>query len=159
VGIMFADRIKELRKEKGYTQISLAEVLSVSKGTLSMWEMGERTPHHAMLVRLADMFDCTVDYLLGNANKKKLELAPNEAEDSAQMVVLKDYESIFYTFATLDDEGQKRVADLVHAEFRRCVTEGTIKKDKGIEISAHRTVEKMTNIERLPNFPDSKLKR
>lgn len=40
----YADRIKELRKTHGYTQITLAEALGVSKGTVAMWETGKRAP-------------------------------------------------------------------------------------------------------------------
>lgn len=41
---MFAERLKMIRKQKGYTQISLAEKLEVSKGTVAMWETGKHTP-------------------------------------------------------------------------------------------------------------------
>ena len=40
----FAERLKELRKENGYTQVKLAEALGLSKGTVAMWETGKRTP-------------------------------------------------------------------------------------------------------------------
>ena len=35
---MFPERLKQLRKEKGLTQVTLAETLGVSKGTVAMWE-------------------------------------------------------------------------------------------------------------------------
>ena len=35
---MFGTRLKEIRKKRGYTQVSLAEALGVSKGTVAMWE-------------------------------------------------------------------------------------------------------------------------
>ena len=37
---MFGTRLKELRKKNGYTQVTLAEKLGVSKGTIAMWEVG-----------------------------------------------------------------------------------------------------------------------
>lgn len=37
---MFGERLKELRKKNGYTQVSLAIELDVSKGTIAMWEVG-----------------------------------------------------------------------------------------------------------------------
>ena len=37
---MFDERLKSLRKKCGYTQVSLAETLGVSKGTVAMWETG-----------------------------------------------------------------------------------------------------------------------
>ena len=39
---MFAERIKMLRKEKGITQVELAEAMGLSKGTIAMWEVGKR---------------------------------------------------------------------------------------------------------------------
>ena len=41
---MFPERLKQLRKEKGLTQVTLAETLGVSKGTVAMWETGKRMP-------------------------------------------------------------------------------------------------------------------
>ena len=41
---MFPERLKDLRKEKGMTQIELATALGVSSGTVAMWETGKRKP-------------------------------------------------------------------------------------------------------------------
>lgn len=49
---MFAERLKALRKKHGYTQVSLAETLGVSKGTVAMWETGKRTPDFETLIGL-----------------------------------------------------------------------------------------------------------
>ena len=38
----FSERIKELRKENGITQIELADAMGLSKGTVAMWEVGKR---------------------------------------------------------------------------------------------------------------------
>ncbi len=39
---MFGERLKQLRKKNGYTQITLSEELGVSKGTVAMWETGKK---------------------------------------------------------------------------------------------------------------------
>lgn len=59
------ERLKSLRKKCGYTQVSLAETLGVSKGTVAMWETGKRTPDFETLIRLSDLFDVRTDYILG----------------------------------------------------------------------------------------------
>lgn len=41
MNMRFAERLKELRKENGYTQVTLAEALGLSKGTVAMWETGD----------------------------------------------------------------------------------------------------------------------
>ena len=65
---MFAERLKELRKEKKITQVQLAEMLDVSKGTIAMWEIGKREPNYETLNCLSDIFDKRIDYILGFSN-------------------------------------------------------------------------------------------
>lgn len=61
-------RIKELRLQKGITQEQLAQHLNVAKSTIGMWENEKREPNFKMLIRIADYFDCSIDYLLGRTN-------------------------------------------------------------------------------------------
>ena len=65
---MFATRLKELRIEKGITQQQLADVLKVDRTTVMKWENGERETNFAMLVKIADYFHESIDYLLGREN-------------------------------------------------------------------------------------------
>lgn len=62
---MFAKRLKELRTEKNLTQAALAAVLNVDRTAVIKWENGERETSFAMLIKIADYFDVTLDYLLG----------------------------------------------------------------------------------------------
>lgn len=62
---MFARRLKELRTEKNLTQAALAAVLNVDRTAVIKWENGERETSFAMLIKIADYFDVTLDYLLG----------------------------------------------------------------------------------------------
>ena len=61
----FKDNLKSLRLEKGLGQVSLANLIRVSKGTISLWENGIREPSMSSLIALADFFNCTIDYLVG----------------------------------------------------------------------------------------------
>ena len=63
--ITFGDRLLELRQEKGIGQVELAYKLSVSKGTISLWENKLREPTLPNLIALADFFEVTLDYLAG----------------------------------------------------------------------------------------------
>jgi len=58
-------RIKELRIEKGLTQAQLAQTIGVAQNTLSNWENGNRQPDKDNLLKMADLFGVSVDYLLG----------------------------------------------------------------------------------------------
>ena len=60
----FAEQLLVLRKEVGMTQVELADKLSVSKGTVAMWETGKRETSYSMLISIADFFEVTVHYLL-----------------------------------------------------------------------------------------------
>lgn len=60
--------IIEERKAKGLTQEELAKKLTLPVNTYGNWERGHAEPSADMLVKLADLFECSVDYLLGRAN-------------------------------------------------------------------------------------------
>ena len=62
---MFAKKLKELRSEKGWKQEDLAKMLNVDRTTVVKWERGERETSFAMLVCIAELFEVSVDYLLG----------------------------------------------------------------------------------------------
>lgn len=57
-------RLKELRKAHGISQLKLAMDLNTSQNTVSRYETGEREPGIAELIKLADYFNVSVDYLL-----------------------------------------------------------------------------------------------
>ena len=57
--------IKELRKEKGLTQTALAGVLCTTQDSISLWELGKSLPDIPTLIKIAEFFDVTTDYLLG----------------------------------------------------------------------------------------------
>ena len=63
------DRLKALRKEKGYKQVTLAHDLHVSRSTLAMWEIGQSEPTTEMCSRIAELLDCSVGYLLGTEDE------------------------------------------------------------------------------------------
>ena len=65
------NRVKELREEKGLKQTELALMLEISQGTLSNWERGVHDPDNETLGRLAQIFDCSVDYLLARSDVRQ----------------------------------------------------------------------------------------
>lgn len=58
-------RLKELRKKKGISQLRLATELNTSQNTISRYETGEREPGIAELIKIANYFNVSVDYLIG----------------------------------------------------------------------------------------------
>ena len=65
-------RLKEIRKSKGISQIKLAMDLNTSQNTISRYETGEREPGIAELIKIADYFDISVDYLLERTDNPKM---------------------------------------------------------------------------------------
>ena len=57
-------RVKELRKNRGYTQIQFSEKMNISRGYYSKIELGIKAPSIDVLVDLAEFFDVTLDYLV-----------------------------------------------------------------------------------------------
>ena len=64
-------RLKELRKEKGISQLKLAMDLCVNQNTISRYENGEREAGYDMLIKIADYFNVSVDYLLERTDIRK----------------------------------------------------------------------------------------
>lgn len=78
---MLGDRIRNLRKEQRITQSELGKVINVSKVSVSGYENGTREPDTDSLIKLANYFNVTVDYLLGTTTSKKGK-TPENATDS-----------------------------------------------------------------------------
>ena len=58
-------RLKEIRKERNLTQQEAAKLIGVAQSTYSQYENGKRQPDNAMLSKIADAFNVSVDYLIG----------------------------------------------------------------------------------------------
>lgn len=61
---MLGSRIANIRKEKNMSQSQLAVLLGVGPSTVGMYEQGRRTPDLDTLVRLAKVFNVSLDYLI-----------------------------------------------------------------------------------------------
>lgn len=59
------NRIRELRERKGLRQIDVAEATGIDQKTLSNYETGKTNPDSYALIRLADFFEVSIDYLVG----------------------------------------------------------------------------------------------
>lgn len=67
---MFNERLKKLRQNSKLTQQKLALALDLSPGTIGMYEQGRRTPDFDTLVKIADYFDVSTDFLLERVTAK-----------------------------------------------------------------------------------------
>ena len=124
---MFAERLKALRKKHGYTQVSLAETLGVSKGTVAMWETGKRTPDFETLIGLSDLFDVRTDYILGKStDDSSAKLSEAETEQLGRWELESVYADLMKLYLSLDSFGQKDVETLIKSEAQRCKEQNTL---------------------------------
>jgi transcriptional regulator with XRE-family HTH domain len=65
-------RLKELRKKKNISQLRLATELNTTQNTISRYETGEREPGIDDLIKIADYFNISVDYLIGRTENPKM---------------------------------------------------------------------------------------
>lgn len=79
----FGDKLAKLRKEQNYTQEQLAVLLGVSRQSVSKWESNTAYPETEKLIRLSDLFGCSLDYLLKDV--------PDKAPDAEPAPVLPPY--------------------------------------------------------------------
>ena len=71
--IYLKNRLKELRKDKGYTQIALQMKTGIEQSLLSKFENEERVPPTETLIRLADFYNVSIDYILYRTDNPKAE--------------------------------------------------------------------------------------
>lgn len=67
---MIGNRLKQLREEKGMKQEELAKCLSVSPSAIGMYERNAREPNNALTLKICELFNCSVDYLIGKSDYK-----------------------------------------------------------------------------------------
>lgn len=66
-------RLKQIRKENGISQLKLAIELNTNQNTISRYETGEREPGINELIRIADYFNVSIDYLLERTDNPKIQ--------------------------------------------------------------------------------------
>ncbi len=126
---MIGERLKKLRKKNGYTQVTLAENLGVSKGTVAMWETDKRMPDFDKLNELCDLFDVSLDYLTGRSDDAS---SPKLTEEGigqlGRWAVKDDYAETLRMYASLDIYGKAAVDALIRSERLRCLDQDTLEK-------------------------------
>ncbi|MCI9490413.1 helix-turn-helix transcriptional regulator [Lachnospiraceae bacterium 48-42] len=82
---MFGDVIKNLRVSHSLNQIQLAHKLNVSKQTISNWEHNNILPSIEMLIKIADFFSVSTDFLLERDFRTHIDVTGLSAEQRAHI--------------------------------------------------------------------------
>ena len=91
----FAERLRELRLARGYSQQDLANKTGLSKSRISMYELGAREPSLEVLELIGDFFNVDIDYLLGREDGSTYYLDPEAAELAQEIYNRKELRVLF----------------------------------------------------------------
>ena len=75
---MIGDILKQLRNERGMTIAKAAETFGVANRTYSSYELEEREPNLSLLIKLADFYGISTDYLLGRTEVREMNRLPKD---------------------------------------------------------------------------------
>ena len=68
---ILAERLKQCRKDKGYTQLQAAIYCDITEKAYQNYELMTREPKIEILIKIADLYDVSIDYLVGRVDNKK----------------------------------------------------------------------------------------
>ncbi|MGG3523055.1 helix-turn-helix domain-containing protein [Bacillus pseudomycoides] len=111
-------RIKELRKERKWSQKELGEKVDVSESFVSKVESGKKQPSREVTTKIAEVLNVTTDYLLGRSdeevlnemlNKKFIEMKSrlDSLPEAQQEMIMKQMESLMESFEQLNNKSIK----------------------------------------------------
>ena len=84
----FSQRLRELRTERGLLQEQVAGMIGVIKSTISTYENGTRQPSLEILVRLANLYHVSTDYLLGKTDYLSVDLSDLDKHEANLVCIL-----------------------------------------------------------------------
>lgn len=99
---MIGKFLKEIRLERGHTQLELALYLDVSEKTISSWEVDRTEPSLEYLVKISEFLNCSVDNLVGKSGIT-----------SSENHMIRQYRE-------LDEYGRKIIGAVIKVEYERC---------------------------------------
>lgn len=119
MGTKLSKRLRFIRDQRGLSQKFVAEKIGVRNNTLSGYESGRREPDAATLEKLADLYQVSVDYLLGRTDKQKYDES-NEYDPVAELKqYLIDNNMTEYGFGFYDVEQWKKLGPEEIEEVKR----------------------------------------
>ena len=106
---MFSERLKELRKNKGYTQKEIAQELNIAQSSYADWERNKKKPTQEKLTLIADFCKVSTDYLLGQTD------IPNSTLDADIDTAIDN--SVAYDGTPITDNDREIIKDFLKEYF------------------------------------------
>ncbi len=88
----FGEKLSKLRKEYNYSQEQLAGILGISRQSISKWESNIAYPETDKLIKLGQLFECSMDYLLNEEVTEKQGVQPTEKESFGDILKARSFE-------------------------------------------------------------------
>jgi transcriptional regulator with XRE-family HTH domain len=111
----FASNLKHLRVQSGMTQLELAKKLDKDYSTIGKWELGQRSPMMIDVIRIAELFNVSLEYLIGSS-------VDNSTSDE---IDLQQYKVLFDKDNKLTDVQKEFILNTIEEQHRKI--------DEGIE--------------------------
>lgn len=122
---MFSVRLKAMRKERKETQEDIARLLKVQRTTVGEYERGNIRPPMDKMKLLADHFEVSVDYLMGNTNfqtaEERNEESPNDVSKAMKKILedlQKNQRAMMFDGEVLDDESRELLISSLEQSLR-----------------------------------------
>ena len=113
----FGSRLKALRLSKNLTQEKFANIFYLNKSSISKYEKDKNLPENQLLIKIADFFDVSVDYLLCRTSQQKLlpsNPKPMSGEEFLSSYVFSEEETeAFAAYFSFPDDLKKEVLDYI----------------------------------------------
>ncbi len=106
-------RLRELRERKGYTLEQVATKLGLRNQYVSNYELGKRSPDYETLKKLADFYNVTTDYILGNSDIENPYNTPNvKIEKNKNELNFSELDNVYLSYAKEAQENKIDPADI-----------------------------------------------
>ena len=116
--LSFADKLRHIRKERGWTQDKLAEELGIHGRQIGKYELGIVLPGAETLIKIAKTLNVSIDYLL-------LDEQINPANDIKDPELLR----LFAAIDNMDEEERKVIKSLIDAYVKKHQLEGILRRE------------------------------
>lgn len=109
------EKLTLLRKEKNITQEQLAEILNVSRQSVSRWEQDAAFPETDKLIQLSRLFSCSIDFLLSNDRYEEDSQPSPSVADCCKFIRDCGY---FFLATSVDDQPRLRPFGMIYSNDR-----------------------------------------
>lgn len=107
--VKFNETLKKLRREKKLSQKELGNKLGLAESTIGMYEQGKRQPDYETLLKIADFFEVTLDFLLGNPK----DASSVKEKEAAYSISDPDLQIAFKDASDFSEEARRQAIDFI----------------------------------------------